>query len=341
MAALLALVIGAGAVLTTRSAQTSAAAAGETTCNGFAELCDRRLDEVVFATSHNSMSAVREPNWLFGEHFGGIRAQLEYGIRGFLIDTHYAVPSGVQLPDGSRLQLTAAAQEIGRNQLTEPPQTEQAARVDQLTREVPVGVSGATPDVYLCHNYCELGATKFSDALTQYEQFLTQNPNEVIILFIEDYVSTGDMQTAFEQSGLADRVWTLQPGDPMPTLREMIDARRQVLVLSEHMGGSPDWYHAGFEISEETPYTFASIDEFSCQPNRGGTGKALFLLNHWLTSGSPDVEASARANSRDVLLDRIRSCEQERGRRVNLVGVNFYDRGDLLGVVDELNGVSG
>jgi hypothetical protein len=277
---------------------------------------------------------------LFGEHFGGIRAQLEYGIRGFLIDTHYAVPSGLRFPDGSSVVLTDASSEIGRSELTEPGSTDRAQRAEQLTREIPVGVTGATPDVYLCHNYCELGATRFSDALAQYDPFLDQNPNEVIILFLEDYVSTTDSRTAFEQSGLIDHVWTLQPGAPMPTLREMIDADRQVLVLSEHMGGPPAWYHAGFEISEETPYAFTSIEEFSCRPNRGGTGKALFLLNHWLTSGSPDADAAARANGRDVLLERIRTCEEERGRRVNLVGVNFYDRGDLLDIVDDLNGVS-
>ena len=336
----LVVLIALGTVLSTRSARTIAAAAGETECNGYVELCDRRVDEVVFATSHNSMSAVREPNWLFGEHFGGIGAQLEYGIRGFLIDTHYAIPSGLRLPDGSPLLLTHAASEIGRSELTEPASSAQAQRVEQLTREIPVGVSGVSPDVYLCHNYCELGATRFSDALAQYDRFLAHNPNEVLILFLEDYVSTTDSQRAFEESGLIDHVWTMQPGAPMPTLREMIDARRQVLVLSEHMGGPPDWYHAGFEISEETPYAFTSAEEFSCEPNRGGTGKPLFLLNHWLTSGAPDADATAQANTREVLLDRIRTCEQERGRRVNMVGVNFYDRGDVLDIVAELNGVA-
>jgi hypothetical protein len=93
LTAFLVILIGVGAFITTRSAQTTASAAGELKCNGHAELCDRTLDQVVFATSHNSMSAAREPGWLFGEHFGGIRSQLEYGIRGFLIDTHYGVPS--------------------------------------------------------------------------------------------------------------------------------------------------------------------------------------------------------------------------------------------------------
>jgi hypothetical protein len=337
----LVVLIAVGAFLTSRAAGNTAAAAGETACNGHVELCDRRLDEVVFATSHNSMAAAREPDWIFGEHFGGIRAQLEYGIRAFLIDTHYGVPSGIRFPGtGGPLILTDAGEEIGRAQLTEPASPAQTERVDQLIRGRPIGASGAAPDVYLCHNYCELGATPFSAALAQYDQFLDQNPNEVIILFVEDYVSTTDTEAVFAAAGLTDRVWTLDPRSPLPTLREMIDARRQLLVLSEHLGQPPAWYHAGFEVTEETPYTFRSSDEFSCEPNRGGTGKPLFLLNHWLTSGSPDVEASTGANRRDVLMDRIEACQAQRGRRVNMVAVNFYDRGDLLDVVDDLNGVS-
>jgi hypothetical protein len=44
-------------------------------------------------------------------------------------------------------------------------------------------------------------------------------------------------------------------------------------------------------------------------------------------------------NARAALLGRARACEQMRHRLPNLVAVDFYRRGDLLGVVDALNGV--
>jgi hypothetical protein len=46
-------------------------------------------------------------------------------------------------------------------------------------------------------------------------------------------------------------------------------------------------------------------------------------------------------NAYDFLLERARRCERIRGLMPNLVAVDFYDRGDLVAVVDELNGVSG
>ena len=53
--------------------------------------------------------------------------------------------------------------------------------------------------IYLCHVHCALGATKFSDVLDEVQRFLDRNPDEVIILFIGDFVSPEDTADAFEQ----------------------------------------------------------------------------------------------------------------------------------------------
>ena len=42
--------------------------------------------------------------------------------------------------------------------------------------------------MYLCHVYCELGATRAIDAFRGIHDFLRENPNEVIVLVLEDYV---------------------------------------------------------------------------------------------------------------------------------------------------------
>ncbi len=327
-----------GLIIRSRAAS-SARAASIQRCNGHAELCGKRLDEVVFPSTHNSMSAAREKGWLFGEHLGGIRAQLEYGIRGFLIDTHYGVPSGITVPGSDvEIVLTDKNAELHRDELNEQLSTEQRDRVEDLARRAG-GVTGKPRDVYLCHNFCELGATRFADALKEFRTFLESNPNEVLILFIEDYVTTTETGEAFVEAGLADRLWTHSPGQLWPTLGEMIASRRQILVLSEHQAPPPDWYHDGFTLVEETRYTFSDIADFDCAPNRGGTGRDLFLINHWLNKGSPDIRAAEAANQREVLEQRVERCRDERDRLPTMIAVDFYDKGDLLAVVDALNGV--
>jgi hypothetical protein len=56
-------------------------------CNGHPALCDRRLDQVVFAATHNAMSSSAD-GWLAANQPHGIKRQLEDGIRALLIDTH-------------------------------------------------------------------------------------------------------------------------------------------------------------------------------------------------------------------------------------------------------------
>ena len=44
---------------------------------------------------------------------------------------------------------------------------------------------------------------------------------------------------------------------------------------------------------------------------------------------------------RAFILKRVRQCERQRGRTPNLILTDYYDRGDVIGAVDELNGVAG
>jgi hypothetical protein len=56
-------------------------------CNGHAELCDRRFDQVSFPATHNSMSNADE-KWGPPNQNHAIGRQLDDGIRAFLIDSH-------------------------------------------------------------------------------------------------------------------------------------------------------------------------------------------------------------------------------------------------------------
>ena len=63
----------------------------ETGCNGHPELCDKRIDQVVFAGTHNSMSASHE-GFVIPNQIGGIQTQLTRGVRAFSLDLHYGIP---------------------------------------------------------------------------------------------------------------------------------------------------------------------------------------------------------------------------------------------------------
>ncbi len=60
-----------------------------TACNGHPELCDRRYDEVAYATTHNAMSS-EEDGWRLPNQRYRLWRQLEDGVRGFMLDVHPA-----------------------------------------------------------------------------------------------------------------------------------------------------------------------------------------------------------------------------------------------------------
>jgi hypothetical protein len=301
-------------------------------CNGSPALCDRRLDQVVFPTSHNSMGGADVPGWMFPNQNAGIPKQLADGVRGFLIDAHYGVPVGdkvkTELEDehAAMAKYNAALGKAGMDAVLR-------------IRDRIAGSAHGPRDVYMCHGFCELGALKLVPVLKEVRSFLVENPGEVLIIVIQDEgVEPQDIARCFKESGLIEFVYRGPARPPWPTLRQMVETDQRVLVMAENDTTGVAWYHPAFAVMQETPYVFQDPSEFSNRPNRGGTRGSLMLMNHWIESvPSPKPSDAAIVNSRDVLMKRIRAFRRARGRLPNLVAVDFYATGDLLAVVRELN----
>jgi hypothetical protein len=281
------------------------------------------------------MSAAREPGWFFASHDGTIPAQLRAGIRALLIDAHY----GYAGSSGVSTDLSNSAVRAKVEATLDPEMVAAAQRILSRRTGVP---SGAKTEVFLCHGFCELGATPLDRTLGQVRDFLEEHPHEVVILFIEDYVAPADIEAAFVRSRLVDYVYTYRPEDGFPTLRTMIERGERVVVLSENLGSQPhpEWYHDGFALAQETPFSFKTAADFSCAPSRGRPDSPLFQLNHWLEKLTPAPSDSAAVNAYPLLLARARQCQRERGRVPNIVAVNFYGAGAVIDVVNTLNGVA-
>ena len=60
-------------------------------------------------------------------------------------------------------------------------------------------------------------------------------------------------------------------------------------------------------------------------------------MNHFVTP--PDITVADTVNDEDLLRDRLETCTEERELFPNLVAIDYFAQGDVLDVVDELNGV--
>ena len=273
------------------------------TCNGAAELCARTYDRVVVPMTHNAMSSA-DDGFAPPNQTHGIERQLADGVRGMMLDLHYY--------------------DAEANENT-------AGHIDDRS---------AVDQVYLCHGPCALGRTRLLDGLCTITKFLDANPGEVFSVIFENDVTDADTDAVLRASGLADYAYTHPKGAPWPTLRELVDTDKRVVVFEENQGGTPPYLHRAYaDEMWDTPYSFKTTADFTCALGRGQKANALFLVNHWLGRPFADVALAREANVRAVLGERVKQCTSEAGRAPTFVSVDFYDEGDLFGVVRAANGL--
>jgi hypothetical protein len=306
-------------------------------CNGHAALCDRRVDQVAFLTTHNAMAAADEPGWLFAAQEVGIPRQLDDGVRGLMIDTQY----GISTSRGVATQVTGDNSK--RAKLVDEVGERFVATAERLGRRIGRNPSGER-QIFLCHTLCEVGATRAVEALRAVHRFLVRHPEEVVVLSVQDETSAADTAELIRASGLVDEVYLGDARPPWPTLRELIDRDERVIVLAENRAGGAPWIHHQPAVMQETPFLFRSVEALeaptTCEPNRGGTAGSLLLVNHWVdTPPAPRVTIARRVNAYDFLEPRVARCREQRGMLPNLVSVDFFRAGDAARVVDELNRV--
>lgn len=304
-------------------------------CNGSEDYCDLRLDEIALPSTHNSYSSARD-GFLLAEQQEGVGAQLNAGIRGFLIDSYLANST----PDGrvyTRLDLSPNSRAKIEDSIG-PAATETAMRLrGQLGDQVD---KSEAPELYFCHGFCELGATRGSVLFAQIRDFLLAHPREVLVMSIEDQVPPEQFARFVEQAGLLDLSWK-GPVDPLPTLREMIDSGGRILWMAEQDAGDVPWYHQQFDLVQETPYDKSTLSSLlsdgGCAPNRGKAENPLFLLNHNVSTVPPRASFAQTVNQKRTILEQVERCERVRHRKPNLIAVDFFRTGDVVGAANELN----
>jgi hypothetical protein len=216
--------------------------------------------------------------------------------------------------------------------------------------------------VRLDHGSCLLTSTDLHQMLERIVNFLDENPHEVIILpteitnpilGISERVTLAEIEAVFNAvPGWNERLYQHPgPGQPWPTLRELIAADTRVLFF--HYNGEsctvsvdcPLGFHPWFRYAAETQFSFASVPQlrnepYACNITRGGASSStldFFGVNVFVSP--PRKLAAARVTNRaDFLRRHLDACTAiNGGLPVGLILINFWGIGDLLDVVREMN----
>jgi hypothetical protein len=170
-------------------------------------MCDRRLDEVVLAGTHNSMSAADRPGWFFANQIRPIPRQLRDGIRLLMIDPHYGIVDAQ-----GRVRTDLLAEGTNRNRVARRLGPEAVAVAERLAGRLGLVPSEGERQVFLCHSLCELGAERMSSTLDEIRGFLERNPAEVLVLLVESSVDPSEVEREFEEADLEPYLRALRPG---------------------------------------------------------------------------------------------------------------------------------
>jgi len=194
-------------------------------------------------------------------------------------------------------------------------------------------------ETVLCHSICALGKTPHVEALGWVTEFLEQNPREVLVFLYQDSISMSDLEADFKTSGLIEYAYAHDSSEAWPTIEDLIQAEKRLIVTTEHGKGPPNWVHHLWDVAWDTPYSFDTKEDFTCDHNRGKPGNPFFLMNHWLSGpyGLPSQDEAAIANNHELMFERAMECWSQNNQRPNFIAVDWYEEGDLFQVVAELN----
>jgi len=193
-----------------------------------------------------------------------------------------------------------------------------------------------------CHKTCDAGARKPDKLLGNLKTFLEVNPNEVVIVEFEvNDNSLNDLFYAIDDSGLDEYIYS--PADKInvewPTMQELIDANTRLIIFAHGDGiescavsNCPEGFLYTFDHLTQTNWNDESCDI----KGNDVEPRAFFLMNHWMNNDLdlPSEDNAQEFNAFAKLIERTEKCS---GRIPNIIAVDFWDVGDVLPFVKEVN----
>mmetsp|Transcript_22982 Transcript_22982/g.33925 ORF Transcript_22982/g.33925 Transcript_22982/m.33925 type:complete len:379 (+) Transcript_22982:267-1403(+) len=276
----------------------------EECCNGLDGICDSKVNEVLFAATHNSYASQDTEFAFFGNHFKNIKLQLQAGYRGINVDVCNCFGKLVFCH--------------GTCAVTRDPKEDFATLVEflnqneseilLLTMEAVNNPLGGGGTVFLNDVYSLIsGIDGFLDYLYIHPDPLIPWPT------LRELRDSGKRLLFFQYYG--------KECDDETTCRGI---------------------HKFFDHGVETPFEFNSADDImdyqdSCMEDRGSDGsKAFFGINHF--TKLPSSRKAEQLGTTDQLHSRIDNCSaQNRDRPISFVYVDFWTRGNLPQVTQERN----
>ena len=182
---------------------------------------------------------------------------------------HLVRPAGRRRRRHHRRQSVAAAEA----ELLRPTARRSSASIRRTIDRVREHEPSGPVAPYFCHTVCEIGADRrWPRRWSGSTPGWTAHPREVVVMFIQDTVTPQDTDAVLQRG--RSRGQGLRASGRRASGRrcgEMIDSNKRLLVLMENHGGGEayPYLHQGFDLVQDTEYTFDTAADFDCTLKRG------------------------------------------------------------------------
>lgn len=348
----------------------AAAFASPIACNGSPALLSKRYNEVAYATTHNGQSY---KNSLVHNQDKTITEQLQAGIRAIKIPLWYgcdmhgrAIVSACHGMSKSLLYCRNEQQIIDRvpciwREHAKKFLQDMAPAFSALRNALYVAYGEHDSEHGLIpfpHGMFDPAQQPFKDICKEVCTFLDTHPYEVVTFILEDFTDNIPLiAAAIQESGLLHYVHAQNINNPWPTLKEMIDSGKRMIIFLRsndvvHYVNYP-WLAPLWDYAWDTRYDFTRIADFKRDqiPHRGKDAyeqrnrypkNKLFIVYHFITPFAGGSKKWARrANRVSILKHRLNKLKMQTGHIPNFVQVDFfeYPHNDIFKVINLLNNI--
>mmetsp|Transcript_13348 Transcript_13348/g.19221 ORF Transcript_13348/g.19221 Transcript_13348/m.19221 type:complete len:609 (+) Transcript_13348:145-1971(+) len=271
----------------------------ERLCNGLASNCDKRVNEIMYATVHNAMSSQEDGFFLGYNNKKTMEDALDEGFRAFLIDSCDCPSRGIQLCHalcvGGTKEPTDAFQRIVQfleNNVMEIVILEIQVEDDSL------------------NGLWEKTTQKFQNYLYSHPGTDTEWPT------LNELIDLDQRLIVFQHDGPDCKV----PGECPDGVHNFFDYAFQT-----------EYNFRGANALNQY--------ESSCDRKSGLLSNSFMLINHFAKGrlGLPSESESILANSYQSLQGRVEGCAEITGRTANFLAIDFWSEGATLEIVNDYN----
>ena len=270
-----------------------------TACNGLENLCDKRANEIMFATAHNANSALKSGELFFPNHKRELENALYAGYRGINMD--------IGLCDGKVTLVHGPCFLATRN-------------INTVLNNI-VRFLSANPNEVLIMP-CQLeGEVTLAQIDAEFEKV------------------PGWKELLYSHPGPGIPWPTLRDLIEANTRVLFFHHDREPCSEVFCPPGFHDWflYAAETEFEFLSVVSLKNKDK-ACRITRGGSGTRDFFGTNVFTT-PPTKSASMKVNKKKFLKEHVQACRDRNGglKLSNLLLVDFWHKGDVLDVVHDFN----